>query len=326
MTAATLVVLLIAAIVTAIAFDTRPDGASNALAVPYVDNPFTPPELFPTLPPAPADLTDCQLSDFTIVSTERQTGPDPSAAVTSAAFRIALRNDSQACALGGAPVITLSSPSGAGEPITAAQPAASEPTDLPPRWTVEIGGTVVTGVFLAGQPCSRFPDPTWELTVADEEKQQLTTMVPAPGCTEPDSVGDIVRSGLWEPYRAPAGPRQPVPTDDLAVTLTVPETVLSDGPLLYTATILNPTDQSISLSPCPRYRQAFGEGGIVSEYYGTLNCAEAPESVGPGDKVTFEMQIALPPEFTAGFAGMLSWTLNPEDGPGAMSEKPVAVT
>lgn len=319
-------VLALIAIITLVVSPTgRATDDAAAAVVPFVDDPFTPEPMYRIVPPAPADLPDCRLQDFELISAERRPPIGSFAWETGAGIAIEARNGGAECALGGGPLITLSSPSGAGEPMTADLPHPSQ-TDLPARWAVPEGGRVLTSVGLAGEPCTRFPDATWQLTVGDRSPQQLTTSIPAPGCTQPDSGGDIVRSGAWDLYEPPDDPVQPLPIDDLLVTIAAAQTVKFGEPVEYTVILSNPTDQPISLIPCPTYNQIIGEGAFATDYYGTLNCAQAPGSIAPSDQVRFAMSIAIPPELSGvGRSSKLSWTLYPADRPGASLEDPIRV-
>lgn len=294
--------IVVASLTSCAQHDAAGAPAAGGEVVPFLDTTFEPDFGLPSYDAAPESMPECVLSKKGLSLTSvTAPPPTPREPVTNTSYTIVFSNLGSSCALGTPPTITLTSPSGEGAPMVAELPAPDESL-LPARWVAKAGTEVTTSVTFAGEPCSRFPDTTWDLLLQQKGSAPLRTSIDAPKCGAPDSGGDIIRSGLWEPRGTlPQSTRLPTaPTDALTVTIDSPTEIPFGTPINYTVTLTNPTTEPISLSPCPKYRQAAGESGTVSEYYGVLNCAKAPKTVNPDQSVTFQMTLDAPPEFSAG--------------------------
>lgn len=316
-------IAVVAVIVISVLFQRESSPARDADVVPFGGESITPSPLLPTVPPASADVTNCLMSQLRVSDVTRLPSPSDQGP-SGVGYRINDINDGANCALGGAPTITVSSPSGGGQPMTG-EPPSPDQTGLPPRWVVSAGSSVTVGMSFTGAPCTQFPDSEWQVTIGGPTGATLVTTIPAPGCTQPDSAGDTFRTTEWAPYTPSPTRPAPRPTDNLVVSVSIPKEVQLGTPIEYVATLTNPTSEPISLSPCPEFRQAAGEGAFVSEYYGTLNCESAPSTFEPGTAVSFQMKLELPKQFTTGSQGMISWSLEP-DGPGVNSEDQFTVS
>jgi hypothetical protein len=106
------------------------------------------------------------------------------------------------------------------------------------------------------------------------------------------------------------------------VTIGLPPTAVTGQPLRYTVTLANPTDRPISLRDCPNYQQAvlLRDGGKAAERH-LLNCGPVG-AIGPGQRVTFAMVLALPAGLRPG-VGVLTWAV---EGVGVGTKVPVTVT
>ena len=107
----------------------------------------------------------------------------------------------------------------------------------------------------------------------------------------------------------------PDPTPEQAqlkpVLKDVPSTIKPGRDLRYVVELRNPTDDDVSLDPCPAFYQAYGESGTAYFGPGFLNCEDAPLAVPAGGAVRFEMILELPKRFDGRtyFAGSLIWYL-----------------
>lgn len=113
---------------------------------------------------------------------------------------------------------------------------------------------------------------------------------------------------------APAG----VPQSALTASISAPQAAVRGQVLLYTLTLVNPTDQAIPLSPCPSYSQSLSQpstGGIRG-VHGTwlLNCVSG--AVPARGSVAFEMRLEVPAAMSAGPA-KLYWDLEVASGAAA---------
>lgn len=110
-------------------------------------------------------------------------------------------------------------------------------------------------------------------------------------------------------------------TDSLArldANATVPASFSEGIPATYTVTLKNPTTATISLDSCPSYRQTVsGSETFVNDVL-RLNCDGVPK-IGPGEELTFEMQVTLPTGTPPGPA-KLGWHLEVPGGATTGSE------
>jgi hypothetical protein len=120
--------------------------------------------------------------------------------------------------------------------------------------------------------------------------------------------------------REPARRRAPTPTSpgarpaDLAVSIAAPRRAVLGQPLRYTVTITNAGGASLPLRPCPNYDQRLAvEGARPVLQPWRLNC-QPVAAIGPGERVSFAMQLDVPADLPPGRAVLL-WNL--DLGPGA---------
>ena len=90
-----------------------------------------------------------------------------------------------------------------------------------------------------------------------------------------------------------------------------PKTLTMGETLRYVVELHNPTNDAISLDPCPGYYQAWGESGTAVFGPGVLNCEDAPDEIGPGETVAFEMELDIPASIEGAecFSGSVFWYL-----------------
>jgi hypothetical protein len=181
--------------------------------------------------------------------------------------------------------------------------------------------TVPTGSALAATDAMQYPatvDPgepaRFALTMQQCDKPTtfrnpalvaLGREIPIPSLSEIKACS--VSTGRWA-VRPPA-----LNADSQLVTLDVPAEVRKGERLKYTITLLNPSESSLSLKPCPVYIQSLG--GSARAYQ--LNCVE-PE-LGAHESLRFAMEYAVPADAPAGKA-TLAWTAVFADGTVAIAD------
>ncbi len=110
----------------------------------------------------------------------------------------------------------------------------------------------------------------------------------------------------------------PKPTPEQAqltpVLRNLPRRIKPGDDLRYVVELRNPTEDDVSLDPCPVFYQAYGESGTAYFGPGFLNCEDAPPAVPAGGSIRFEMVLPLP---NKPVSGSLIWYLG---GSGAGTE------
>jgi hypothetical protein len=110
-------------------------------------------------------------------------------------------------------------------------------------------------------------------------------------------------------FQVLAAPAQAnVPQSNLQLELTAPTAAARGQAFRYILTVVNPTSQGISLSPCPAYSQSISQPsntGVQGAWL--LNCATVNQ-VPPQGSVAFEMRVSVPSGMVAGPA-KLFWHL-----------------
>ncbi|MEP6852003.1 MAG: hypothetical protein ABJA87_05025 [bacterium] len=103
----------------------------------------------------------------------------------------------------------------------------------------------------------------------------------------------------------------PGTTASLTASVAAPATVAVGATLRYSVTLTNPTSTAVPLSPCPDFGQRLD---VVPVKYattvgsrGTLNCAQAPTTIGAGESVTFAYELDTTGEVDG--PGALNWSL-----------------
>lgn len=325
------VIALIALGVVALVRGFHGGAAAPAADVPYSDTTFQPATRPQPFEPAADSIAGCVSTELVVVEVKRNAFPDSDGRVSAVGIIMTLVNEGTVCALQGAPLVTLSGSTAPEDVVTAEfSPTSDDGVPKNVRWTVRPGDQIGVGIGVAGEPCTRFPDSTWILTVDGGPELRYTAEVPAPGCNVPDSSGDRKAGLAWQPKPA-AAPAPLTPLDEgintLTVTIDVPGQVPFGQAFEFTVALANPTKATVSLEPCPRYLQAIGEGAFVADHYGVLNCTGAPTSIAAGQTIRFRMLGELPKQFTAGSGGSVHWAMflegNPFDatGPGSISDE-----
>jgi len=121
-----------------------------------------------------------------------------------------------------------------------------------------------------------------------------------PGAAKP--AGWVSRGPL-----SPAGFPWPPPPHylDIGVSIRAPAMVHRGSTLVYQVTLTNRGDADYRLDPCPDYNEFLQQKEPVASYQ--LNCQPVVQ-IAPGDRVTFEMRLAIPATAVTG-ANKLVWGL-----------------
>ncbi len=123
-------------------------------------------------------------------------------------------------------------------------------------------------------------------------------------CDNPGAkpAGTVARGPL-----SPAGfPWPPAPRYlDVGVDIHVPASVRRGATLAYQVTLTNRDHGSYRLEPCPDYNEFLGRKDVVASYQ--LNC-QPVGAIAPGQRVTFQMQLAIPTTTATG-PNRLIWGL-----------------
>lgn len=223
------------------------------------------------------------------------------------------------CALSGYPAIELLDQHGRALPTRTGRAGRGQATGVLLR-----PGTAATVAFVWSNWCGPRPG----LLGLRVTLPGGGTMVPAveagtprglaARCDAPGAPSTLSR-GPFAP-QPPAPP--PSPLEGLTATIGLPPAAVPGRPLRYTVTLANPTQRPISLRDCPSYTEAFqlGDGGKAAERH-LLNCAPVG-AIGPGQRVTFAMVLALPAGLRPG-VGVLTWVV---ERAGVGHKVPVTVT
>jgi len=128
----------------------------------------------------------------------------------------------------------------------------------------------------------------------------------SPACDNPEAgakpAGEVLRGPL-----SPAGftwPPEPRYLD-IGIHIRAPATVLRGSTLAYQVTLTNRDHGSYRLDPCPDYNEILARKDVVASYQ--LNC-QPVGAIAPGERVSFEMQLAIPTTTVTG-PNRLIWAL-----------------
>jgi hypothetical protein len=129
-----------------------------------------------------------------------------------------------------------------------------------------------------------------------------------------------LKASAWEPVTSASGQYWA-----LEARLEAPSSVEAGSDLVYSVELLNVTDATVSLSPCPVYTQVlapeqrFDLDELASLYHSThrLNCTTA--SIGPRGAMRYEMKMPVPQAFPSGKT-LLHWMAESSPRPFATVE------
>ncbi len=116
-----------------------------------------------------------------------------------------------------------------------------------------------------------------------------------------------LKASAWEPVTSAAGPYWA-----LEARLEAPSSVEAGGELVYTVELLNISDSTVPLDPCPIYtqilapEQRFDLDELPQLHHTThrLNCTTA--SIGPRGAIRYQMKLPVPESFPPGKT-LLHW-------------------
>jgi hypothetical protein len=128
----------------------------------------------------------------------------------------------------------------------------------------------------------------------------------SPACDNPGAgakpAGVVVRGPL-----SPAGFPWPPPPHylDVRVDIRAPAMVRRGSTLVYQVTLTNRSARDYRLDPCPDYNELLARKEPLASYQ--LNCQPVAQ-LAPGERVTFQMQLAIPATTVTG-PNKLVWAL-----------------
>jgi Protein of unknown function (DUF4232) len=111
--------------------------------------------------------------------------------------------------------------------------------------------------------------------------------------------------GLPERFANPAA--RPGTPGTLKARINLPRTVRAGATILYIVTLTNPTDEAVSLRPCPSYTN-----GLNRSF--ALNC-DTVHAIAPHRHVDYAMRIRIPEKYTRSGIAKVVWSLNTPTGP-----------
>jgi hypothetical protein len=170
------------------------------------------------------------------------------------------------------------------------------PSSLPGRSAVELTGELQLPTPEAGTASG---DATLVWEIAGPEEATATTRV----------VRSAQRELAAVPYLAPEQASAPKPGDfryrsgggAFPVRIVGPDTVAAGEVLRYRAVLTNPAGaDDIPLRPCPGWTETFvvapkaASNPTPSVRRAAINCPQAPNSIGSGETIAFEMELSVP--------------------------------
>lgn len=201
---------------------------------------------------------------------------------------------SKVCLLSGVPLVTAKG--AAGPPVVAGRGGFFVRTDTPsgdmaPGMTTEL--TLETNDDCAAATTSSGSS-------RHDQEASVTLGLPGGGTVRFPAALDVIcglyTSSFFVPL--PAVQYRPPPWASLRLRLVLPASVKAGGTLSYEVDMLNPTDQTVVLDPCPSYAQGINRAGKT---FLLLNCAPGPR-IGAHLTVRYAMELAVPSGSAAGSA------------------------
>jgi len=264
--------------------------------IPWIDSPAPP--LQPTTPsPTPTRPTDARPCAAAEVSTSFT---EPNGAGGHKIVYAMFRNVSDSiCVLTGYPHVTAT---GVGLPDVVATDGSFFPSpgsaNVAPGQDTWLG--LETDSYCAKSPGGGDSGPVYSTVTVD---------LPVGGTVMLQGHAFGLTCGLrLTPFFVPLPVESPAPDPigELTAALEIPPTVAAGTTLSYVVRLTNPTEQAISLQPCPGYIQHTPATPTVKQTY-ALNCTPAA-MIGAHATVRFEMRMHLP-DATAPGKLPLYWAL-----------------
>ncbi len=259
-------------------------------AVPWIDapaQPYRPPTVSPPAPPA-TDARPCTADDVAASFAGRD------GAGGHLIIDVRFRNTSQStCVLNGYPHVTATEP---GLPDVTGTNGSFFPSagtaNMTPGQDTFLG--LETDTYCTARPGGGGGGPPYH---------HIDIVLPGGGTVSLDRHADgfDVTCGLHLTKFFVPQPEQPQahdPLSDLQASLETPPSVSAGSTLIYVADLSNPTDQPISLDPCPGYIEAASAPTPVKEIY-ALNCAPVG-AIAATRTIRFEMRMHIPANTPAG--------------------------
>ncbi|MHB8457588.1 MAG: hypothetical protein ACYDBS_07875 [Acidimicrobiales bacterium] len=274
----------------------RTTKAVSSTAVPWVNDPASPPSPPGTVPqkPLPTGAPPCTASELSVT---RGMGSPPT---QDNGFFLRVRNIGRsACMLRGRPRVVASEP---GKPTVSAS-AGDLPSFFGEVANTPPGGTVMALVYI---PAICQADPTG----GNQGLPIYHSVMVSYATGGSKRIGGLHVSfpcGMaTTPFYTPRPQPEYLP-DPLAVLvphLRLPSTVMPGTTLIYQVDLENPTSRRVGLSPCPSYLE---HSSIPTKFEYRLNCSKV-HAIPAHGHVTYEMEMAIPATAQPGEAEVL-WSL-----------------
>lgn len=260
---------------------------------------------------AAAGTRACTAADFTVASTH--TDPDSGTSGWLATYYVLRSTATQTCSVSAYGInAVLVDSAGRALPNDGPRPAgpAMFPSELAVRPGQSVAAQVRWAVYVgrASQPdrLALFTFPQQGIA------PDLTLTIPLNAVTIPSRPQSPDNTSQWRAGLYPGGPqvsdRGALTT--LTATMQGPSAIVNGKTVAVMVQLANDTDTPVQLAPCPEFIALLASGPkmqTTTGVRGPLNCAQAPQAIGPGSTVTFAFELH-PTNLVLG-EGYLEWQL-----------------
>jgi hypothetical protein len=157
------------------------------------------------------------------------------------------------------------------------------------------------------------PTVTYQGIVLVQDGKQIAV----PGLTLTGTCA-TVEIGFWQPPQQPDVVPPPLQYGTLQALIDAPATAHAGDTVDYVVSLTNPGTASVSLQPCPVYRESLYKASVTY----LLNCPAA--GLPPGATVRFAMRMTVPAYTPAGHYH-LAWTIVETGGDSATASAPIDI-
>ncbi len=282
----------------------------------------------PAKPGAPAGLRTCADADFSLVSERTRPSASNDGWLTTTFLLRSLANTSCAVPNGvGKVVITLVASTGVALPVDGTPSGGSA---LPSMLLVR-PGQLVSGIAYWAVYQGRTPRPVQlVINLSGLSNTAGALRVPLGAVTIPPHPRDPSNLGPWRStaYGSIGAVTDAGTLASLTAVVSAPASVAGGEILRFTVTLTNPTATAVTLANCPDFVERLDVVPLKTltsvGFRGPLNCARAPKTIGSGEIVSFQYELATAGELPG--RGQLSWQLLERDFAAVTARAEVTVT